>query len=253
MSGAMNTGISSAAPATRPESVGRTLAIAVCVALVCSAMVTIAVEQLRPVQAAFAAIERNRAIVIASGLADTDASDGTIVDAYLELDIRVMDRASGTTSDRFDPRTFDHWTATEDAAGLLPIYGLMQGDRIATLVLPVDGDGMCSRMYGYLALEPDLNTVARLVIHDHGETPGIGDRIQDPGWLATWQGKRLRDDEGELRIEVSGDATIPAPYRVDTITGATVTSRAVGRMIRERVQDYAPILDAYAKGTGAKP
>ena len=245
----MKTAMNPASPDSRTESVGRTMTIAVCVALVCSAMVTIAVQQLRPVQAAYAAIERNRAIVLASGLADTTASDGAIVDAYLELDIRVMDRDTGTVSDEFDPRTFDHWnTSTENASRFVPIYIRPEGDRIALLVLPVDGDGMWSRIHGYLALEPDLNTIARLVIHEHGETPGIGDRIQDPEWLATWQGRRLRDDEGELRIDVSGDASQPTAYRVDTITGATVTSRAVGRMIRERVQDYTAILDAFSAG-----
>ena len=238
----------------RNESVLRTMTIAVCVALVCSVLVTLAVQLLRPVQTAYAAIERNRAIVIASGLASAGASDAAIVEAYLKLDIRVMDRRTGAVSDRFDPRTFDHWTTTaENTAYLLPIYIRHDGDRIGRLVLPVDGEGMWSTLRGYLALDGDLNTVAALIIHEHGETPGIGDRIQNPEWLATWQGKRLQDAQGTLRIDVSADAALPDAYRVDAITGATVSTRAVGRMIRERVHDYRAILAALAAASHPEP
>jgi|GEM_PF-3344519 len=217
--------------------------IAVCVALLCSALVTTAVQILRPIQAAYAAIERNRAIAIVSGLVASTASDDDVVDAFLSLDARVLDRETGQQIEQLDARTYDHWHM--DAAqptSYLPIYILHTNAHLDGVVLPIDGKGMWSTLYGYLTLAPDLNTIARLVIHEHGETPGIGDRIQDPQWLAQWHGKRLRDAGGVLQIDVSPDTAQPAEHRIDTITGATITSRAVGRMVRDRIQDYEVIL-----------
>jgi Na+-transporting NADH:ubiquinone oxidoreductase subunit C len=219
------------------ESVARTMLVAVGVALFCSAMVTTAVFLLRPIQAAYQAIERNRAIVVAAGVVAPGAADEAVVDAFLDLEALVIDRMTGERVEGLDPRTFDHWQVMpepDQARPLhVPVYIRREQGRIVRVVFPVDGQGMWSTIYGYLALEPELNTVAALVIHEHGETPGIGDRIQSPNWLAGWIGKQVRDAEGGLRIDVTADAALAPEHRVDVITGATITSQAVGRMVRD--------------------
>ncbi|MCB1682918.1 MAG: NADH:ubiquinone reductase (Na(+)-transporting) subunit C [Pseudomonadales bacterium] len=217
--------------------------IVVCVALVCSALVTTAVQILHPIQAAYAAIERNRAIVVAAGLVSSEADDAEVVAAFLTLDARVMARDSGKWVEEIDGRTYDHWKVDADQPGrYLPVYLVVNDGQIDRVVVPVDGKGMWSTLYGFLALKSDLNTISSLVIYEHGETPGIGDRIQDPQWLAQWQGKRLRDAGGALKIDVSPDTVLPEIHRIDTITGATVTARAVGRMVQDRIQEYDAIL-----------
>lgn len=221
---------------TERESVLRTMLVAVGVALVCSAMVTSAVHFLRPIQAAYGALERNRAIALAAGVIDADAGDAEVVTAFLDLEAVVLDTTGGGIAADLDGHSYDHWAeAGEGGPRFVPVYLAGKQGAPGLLVVPVDGKGMWSTLYGYLALEADLNTVHRLVIHGHGETPGIGDRIQSPEWLAQWAGKRLRDDAGRLRIQVSADATVADEHRVDVITGATITSQAVGRMVRQRL------------------
>jgi Na+-transporting NADH:ubiquinone oxidoreductase subunit C len=103
------------------------------------------------------------------------------------------------------------------------------------LVLPVEGKGLWSTLYGFLALEPDLDTIAGLTFYQHGETPGLGGEVDNPRWKALWPGRELFDDSGEAVIEViKGQAGPPAqaPYKVDGLSGATITSRGVGELIR---------------------
>lgn len=232
------------------------MAVVIGVALFCSALVTTAVYLLRPVQAAYAAIERNRSIVMAAGTMAADARDDEVVGAFLDLDAVVVDLGTGAVVEDADGHAFDHWAADgEDGPSAVPVYFRREAGRLQRVVLPVDGQGMWSTIRGYLALEPDLNTVAALVILDHGETPGIGDRIQNPEWLAAWQGKHLRDGAGNIMIDVSDDPAVPVEGRVDTITGATVTSKAVGRLVRRWLgpEGYVAVLAELASREGAPP
>lgn len=240
------------------ESVVRTMLIAIGVALLCSAMVSTAVYVLRPLQAAYAALERNRAILNAAGLIPADDTDAAVVEAFLELDARGADLGTATFSTLVDGRVYDHWSplsemprlsVSKGAEGIgltaveryVPVYLMIEPDA-SRIVLPLHGQGMWSTIYAYLAMESDLRTVAALTVYRHGETPGIGDRIEDPKWLAMWQGKQLFDEDWQVRLEVGEDRGAPGAHQVDAITGATVTSEALVRIVRFWATVYAPLL-----------
>ena len=229
------------------DTLTRTLAVAAAIALVCSGLVATAVTLLRPVQLAQAQVDRNRAIVAAAGFANAaGATNNAIVSDFLELDAEVIDTGTGASVADVDAHTFDHWQAGDDATAKdgrrVPIYIARDDGRIGRLILPIDGPGMWSTIRAYIALKPDLVTIADLTILSHGETPGIGDRIEDPQWLAGWRGKRLYDERGELRIDVTRNAS--GPYQVDLISGASVTSEALGDAVRDWFGDdgYRPLL-----------
>lgn len=222
------------------ESGPRSLAVAAVVAVACSAMVATAVQVLRPLQQGYAQLERNRAIVDAAGMLPDAASERQVVEAYRTLDVAVIDIATGAQVGTVgDAYAFDHWDAAAPGggeaaatgAGRVPVYVARLGGELHRVVLPIHGRGMWSVIYGYLALQPDLSTVADIVIFRHGETPGIGDRIQQPEWRARWRGKRVYDDDGRVRIRVVAGAA--GPHEVDVISGASVTSEAVGELVRD--------------------
>jgi Na+-transporting NADH:ubiquinone oxidoreductase subunit C len=226
-----------------PESPARTLLIAVVISLICSAMVSAAVHWLRPIQAANTLMERNRALVTAAGLADAGASDAAVRDAYLGLDARVWDLAKHEYNALADGRSFDHWTDQVDVpADLVPVYWVGQGET--RLVLPVHGEGMWSTIYGYVALGADLNTITGIAFHRHGETPGIGDRIQDPAWLKSWLGKRIYTSAHHVGLAASEQGEVDPVHRIDLITGASVTSGKAVALVRNWMgpEGYAPLL-----------
>jgi Na+-transporting NADH:ubiquinone oxidoreductase subunit C len=117
-----------------------------------------------------------------------------------------------------------------------PVYLIRDGERFTQVVLPVHGKGLWSTLYGYIALESDLRTVAGFGFYEHGETPGLGGEVDNPQWLAKWEGKKVADEEGVPRIEViKGNVDPDSPrarYQVDGLSGATMTSRGVTNLLR---------------------
>jgi Na+-transporting NADH:ubiquinone oxidoreductase subunit C len=202
------------------ESVAQTLLVALLVALVCSTVVSSAVYLLRPMQLGYQLLDRNRAVVVAAGLADPDAADREVVARFVELESRVIDLDAVEPAADVDGRTYDHWDTADaryvahpipaamDEAGLrvrprlVPVFVRRDDGAIARLVLPVHGRGMWSTLHGYVAVGPDLNTVERLVISGASVTSAaVGNMVRY--WMGEdaygpWL-RRLRNDAGIVR------------------------------------------------------
>jgi Na+-transporting NADH:ubiquinone oxidoreductase subunit C len=233
---------------TERESVAKALGVAAGVAFFCSLLVSSAVLWLRPIQLAYASLERNLAVLEAAGIAaPADAlAESEIVDRFLDLDVRIVNLDAGAFSAEVSPVSYDFRSAIDDPdqtvavpgeldtaslgrrPALLPVYFAMDGSRIERIILPVYGRGMWSTIHGFISLRGDFATLEGAAFYEHGETPGIGDRIQDPAWLAQWRGQRAFDDSGRLVFEIGA-----APGEgIDAITGATVTVTAVENLVR---------------------
>lgn len=129
------------------------------------------------------------------------------------------------------------------------VYLVRVDNEIRLIVLPVRGQGYASILYGYLGLAHDTNSIMGLSFYKHGETPGLGAQVDNPLWRASWQGKKVRDPEGRLRIGVARRPLGPddpnAPYQVDGLTGATFTSQGVNNLVRFWLGDdgFGPFLN----------
>jgi len=122
---------------------------------------------------------------------------------------------------------------------------------VLRIILPVYGQGMWSTIYGFLALENDLNSIADITFYEHGETPGIGDQILRPDWQARWRGRKLFDEQNQLRFRiVRGGINAESPnatYEVDGLAGATVTVNGVMNLVRYWFgpHGFAPFLNNF--------
>ncbi len=123
------------------------------------------------------------------------------------------------------------------------------------LVLPVEGYGLWSTLYGFIALEADLTTIRGITFYQHGETPGLGGEVDNPNWKRKWVGRKAFGPEGEVKIHVvKGLAGPPSedPYEVDGLSGATITSRGVSHLVQFWLgeQGFGPFLEKLEqKGT----
>ncbi len=160
--------------------------------------------------------------------------------AYVELDALAMESFDQLKMQK-DPKTSAAAPKNDAGVRRLPNQAMVYlidkdaDSKTDLLVLPIEGKGLWSTLYGFLALEPDLNSVAGLTFYQHGETPGLGGEIDNPRWKAKWPGRKLFDAKGEPAIAViKGQAGPPesAPHKVDGLSGATITSRGVGQLIR---------------------
>ena len=258
------------------ESPIKALIVVTATALVCSVLVTVAAVTLQPIQRAYQDLDRIRFIVRISGKAEAieAMSDLEIIGAFQSLDARIVDLDRGLFDDSRNPDTFDTRElatdpqfssaipADQDFASLgrrpslVTVYLDREGNAIRRAILPVYGRGMWSTIYGYLAIDSDLNTIVDMAITEQGETPGIGDVILRPDWQAQWRGKKLYGDDGAFRFRISRDAIDPASeaaaYHVDGLAGATVTVNGVMNLMRYWFgpHGYGPFLENLSAGGG---
>jgi len=130
----------------------------------------------------------------------------------------------------------------EDVAGIrrMPKYMvvyLVKSDKgFSKIILPVFGKGLWSTMYGFIALKNDFKTIEGITFYEHGETPGLGGEVDNPRWKELWKGKIAYDDNFELKIElIKGKvdkSSKDSIYKVDGLSGATLTTRGVNNFIR---------------------
>jgi len=235
------------------EGLRKTLLVTLGVCLVCSLLVSTTAVVLRPFQDAHRERERKQYImaILETVPGISDLVQGADV---IDLEARVVDLTMGAYDDSIDPQVYDQRRAAQDVASSTEladdrdlafigrranhatVYTLRRDGRIHLLILPVHGSGYQSTLYGYLALDGDLDTIRALTFYEQGETPGLGAQVTDPAWLAQWPGKRIRDESGRIRVRVASGTVDPsdpeAVYEVDAISGATMTSESVSDLLR---------------------
>ena len=111
----------------------------------------------------------------------------------------------------------------------LPVYIFKNG----ITVVPCYGAGLWGPIWGYVGLEKDLKTIKAVRFGHKGETPGLGAKISDePSFAEAFAGKQV--GEGEIMFEVAKPANRQTENNgVDAISGATITSQALGKTLNQ--------------------
>jgi len=256
--------------AARRESVARTLWVALVVSLVCSSLVASAAVLLKPKQVENAQLEMRRNIL---EVADLPEGAGGIEERFESIEPRVVDLETGAYVDDVDASQFNPIEAARDPnhsvavppeidvarlgrrADRALVYLVRRHGEIHRIILPVWGYGLWSTMYGFVALESDGNTIADITFYSHGETPGLGDFIDEPDWRALWRGKQVFDESGDVAIRVKkGRVSADDPrarFLVDGVSGATLTGNGVTNLMQYWFGEhgYGPYLRELRGGT----
>ena len=135
-----------------------------------------------------------------------------------------------------------------EAERMIPMYTYKDGDN-EYYILSVRGKGLWDAIWGNIALEKDMNTIAGVDFDHRQETPGLGAEIKDnAAWKRQFIGKTILDENGEIRgvAVVKGGAKNDV-WQVDGISGATITADGVGEMLARGLKYYSPVLDKMKK------
>jgi len=230
------------------------ISFAAAVCLVCSIVVSTSAVGLRPRQIQNKELDRQKQVLTVAGLIEP-GQKVDIVEAKRLFDenivAKAVDLATGAYDESVDPATYDQRKASKDPAtskvadpnnaGVrrlahkAVVYQKVADGEVELLVLPIEGAGLWSTLYGFLALAPDTTTIEGITFYEHGETPGLGGEVDNPSWKNLWVNRQAFDANGEVAIEViKGHAGPPAedPHRVDGLSGATLTARGVSDLVR---------------------
>lgn len=131
-----------------------------------------------------------------------------------------------------------------EAERKLPLF-IYQGEGKTSYILAVRGNGLWDEIWGNIALESDLNTIAGAAFDHKGETPGLGAEIKDnPAFRKQFIGKQIFENGQYVSILVKkGGAEKGNPHQVDGITGATITADGVSKMLENGLKYYLPYLE----------
>jgi Na+-transporting NADH:ubiquinone oxidoreductase subunit C len=134
-----------------------------------------------------------------------------------------------------------------------PVFQKTGENGVEAYCIPLAGKGLWGKIYGYIALEKDLNTVKGVTFYKHSETPGLGAEIESKWFLNNFKGKKILDKNNNLiSIKVvKGKADKTSEnflHEVDGISGATITADAVTKLIKQNLFIYEPYFIMIRKG-----
>ncbi|MFT6145791.1 MAG: Na+-transporting NADH:ubiquinone oxidoreductase subunit C [Myxococcota bacterium] len=151
----------------------------------------------------------------------------------------------------------EQWAEYREDA-ILAVYQQVDSNQdVVAYAVPVHGVGLWGPIYGYLALQPDLNTVVGATFSAPAETPGLGFEIVNTGFTGQFPGKEIYRDNGDLASisVVKGGVDLACSgateYCVQGVSGATITSNGVDYMFEGLLTAYKPYLDQIRAGGGS--
>ena len=235
------------------DSVLKTLGVAFVICLVCSLIVSFAAVSLRDLQNENALNNKSIKILQAAKIYDesidvrtqfdklemkfVDFETGKILNSYKDFKIEEYDQLKSTR----DSNLSKPLSAADDIAIIKNRENVGkffivrdQNNNIDKLILPIRGYGLWGTLFGYVAIEEDFNTVAGLEFYEHKETPGLGAEVDNPRWKALWPGKKIYKDDKVVLSVIKGkvqNGDVNSNYKVDGLSGATLTSRGVNNML----------------------
>ena len=131
----------------------------------------------------------------------------------------------------------------------LPVYIFKNG----ITVVPCYGAGLWGPIWGYVGFEGDLKTIKAVCFGHKGETPGLGAKISDePSFAEAFVGKQV--GTGEILFEIAKPANRQTENNgVDAISGATITSQALGKTLNQWFGFYQNYFAKNAAGCCGQP
>jgi Na+-transporting NADH:ubiquinone oxidoreductase subunit C len=121
----------------------------------------------------------------------------------------------------------------------LPVFRATPDDGEKVIIIPVEGKGLWGPIYGYVSLKSDLNTIYGVNFDHKGETPGLGAEINTSAFESQFYGKKLFDNDKFISVKVlKGGAPKSDIHGVDAISGGTITSKGLQKMIYDCLLKY---------------
>ena len=227
--------------------------------LIVAVLLSVTAIKLQPLQKTNMEIEKMQQILAAANYKDIPKNQ--IVNRYKELTTElIIDNGGKIMSiydfdeNTIDGRAFDMAETVEyqkafdgESDYLLPVYVVKNPDNSFANVIPIAGKGLWGPIWGYVAVAADGNTIQGAIFDHKSETPGLGAQMSTAKFASMFEGKMLFNDNGEyvaVKLVKGGvsNSNINPKHGVDAISGGTITSQGVEKMIHDCLKLYIPYI-----------
>jgi Na+-transporting NADH:ubiquinone oxidoreductase subunit C len=124
---------------------------------------------------------------------------------------------------------------TKRTVGGIEVYEQNLVDGPHGIAVPFTGSGLWGTIRGFLAVSSDFTRITGIVFTEQQETPGLGGRIDELQYKEQFRGVPITG--AKIVYGMNGDKEI------DAVTGATITSNSVLRIVNGVVDDTLPKLE----------
>lgn len=211
--------------------------------IVVAAVLSFAATNLKKAQQQNIKIEKMQNILASVNIAADakqaeDTYNNTVKDSYIV----------NSKGEKVDGKAFNVDMAAEYKKPVdqrkLPVFEC-EIDGQKKYILPLYGAGLWGPIWGYISLNEDATTVYGANFAHQGETPGLGAEIATKGFQVQFQGKTIFDGSKMTSIFVAKSNEKPADmsHAVDAISGGTITSKGLQRMLLQDLTAYEAFLN----------
>jgi Na+-transporting NADH:ubiquinone oxidoreductase subunit C len=209
--------------------------------IVIAIMLSVAAIALGPYQARNTRIEKMENILSSVGInsttSDAEKSFSKYIIRQVVLDSKGEPVNGGTAAFDIDlKKELDKAKTGNQDEELFPLF-VCQKENKKFFIIPVRGKGLWGPIWGFIALEEDMNTIYGVSFGHKSETPGLGAEIEAAKFQEKFKGL---DDQGSfVSVQVvKGNAGSANPHGVDAVSGATITSNGVSEMVQRTLGNY---------------
>ena len=207
--------------------------------VIVAALLSMAATLLQPAQERNLEIEKKKSMLESIRVPATRENTVELYDKYIKESFVL--NLSGETVDGVDPFTVVLRNEQKKPVDkqYLPVFRALPDNGEEVIILPVEGKGLWGPIYGYVSLMPDMNTIYGVTFDHKGETPGLGAEINTTHFESMFRDKKLFDNENFVSILVlKGGADPDDLHGVDAISGGTITSKGLEKMLYDCIRKY---------------
>ena len=204
-----------------------------------AALLSLAATLLQPAQARNLEIEKKKNMLESINIPATRENTEDLYDKYIKESFVI--NSNGEPVEGID--AFTVVLKNEQKKPLeeqyLPVFRAEPDDGEKVIIIPVEGKGLWGPIYGYVSLKSDMNTIYGINFDHKGETPGLGAEINTTPFESQFHGKKLFDNDNFISVQVlKGGAPENDIHGVDAISGGTITSKGLQKMLFDCLQKY---------------
>ncbi len=217
--------------------------------IIVAAVLSFTAETLKPIQKQNVKIEKIQNILSSVGIESTKENAEELFKQYIPEENRIVVNSKG---EKQEGSSFDVNLKIENKKAIeernLPLFIVNMDDGSQKTIVPLLGIGLWGPLWGFIAFEPDNNTISGAIFDHKGETPGLGADINQSWFEEPFTNKTIFEGDKFVSITVhkggfgAAERAGDLNHGVDAISGGTITSKGLEEMIYNCLVGYETYL-----------
>lgn len=211
--------------------------------IVVATLLSLAATLLQPRQEKNLEIEKKKSMLESINISATAKNTEALYDKYIKESFVINSKGEPVPGvDAFSVVLKIEQKKSLDKQ-FIPVFNASPDDGEKVIILPVEGKGLWGPIFGYVSLKADMNTIYGVTFDHKGETPGLGAEINTTIFESQFRGKKIFDNDTFVSIGVIKGGTKPENlHGVDAISGGTITSKGLEKMLFDCISKYNDFL-----------